>query len=206
MQISKIWRVWLKIWACHALFNFLSHTYQTLELLCRRTKDVTTNFSISNQKWKNFGKPIFYWNLTQMSSWRLFSLLLNNAIVVHLFEISLPRMARYGPYVRCGPYKLKILQDGLKSYSKSNLIIWISDPTWFAWWGCCWVWWWFVGCGGYAPPLYAPPVAAAASSFNAFRWFSAKAIWNRASGSHTNLYTYRSPEAKISNSWNTLWI
>ena len=83
-----------------------------------------------------------------------------------------------------------------KSYSKSNLILWISDPTWFAWWGCCWVWWWFAGCGGYAPPLYAPPVAAAASSFNALRWFSAKAIWNRASGSHTNLYTYRSPEAK----------
>ena len=73
MQILKIWKVWLKIWACHAYLNFefqmgiagsvLSHTYQTLEnysFFVDKQMILLPLFYISNQKWENFKKPNFH--------------------------------------------------------------------------------------------------------------------------------------------------
>ena len=59
MQILKIWRVWLKIWACHTHLNFEFQmgvagpifephlpNFGKLFFFCRWTNDVTTIFFI----------------------------------------------------------------------------------------------------------------------------------------------------------------
>ena len=74
MQILKIWKVWLKIWACHARLNFEFQmgvagpifepdlpNFGKLFIFCRWTNDVITIFSFFYPKMRKFRKTDFLW-------------------------------------------------------------------------------------------------------------------------------------------------